>query len=173
MSDNQPIESLRARRSVFPEAASHDELMSALEAAKTGTAPDVALALMREILTRLDKGDRSILPCLENWVAFCFRRILNENVRAGQAFGIEPERGKYEREDTFARNIMAVAFYILARRSGKNRTEAIGDAANRFFPDGTGEKAIEEALSQPKESVTSLYKTLDLLPSESLQTMLS
>lgn len=161
MSDNQPIESVRARRSVFPEAAGHDELMSALEAAKSGHSPESARALMAEMLRQLQAGSKTIGPYVENWAIYAFTKVLEEGWKADQAFGLLARPGKRERPDTHDRDLIATAMVILAMRSGITWQEAIGDAANRLFEDGTGDKAVQAAYAKH-------HQTLGLLPTNTL-----
>jgi hypothetical protein len=165
MSDNQPIETMRARHSAFPEVAGHDELMSALEAAKTGHDPESARSLMVEMLRQLQAGSRIVTPYVENWIIHAFGKILSEGCTADQAFGLKAERGKHERPDTHDRDIVATAMVILAMRSGKNWSEGIGEAANLLFEDGTGDKAVQAAYSK-------YHEALDLLTSSNLSALL-
>lgn len=161
MKDNQPIDSLRVTGPVYPEPASHDELLSALEAAKSGHSPESARALMAEMLRQLKSGSKTIGPYVENWAIHAFTKILEENWKADQAFGLLARQGQHERPDTHDRDLIATATVILEMRSGMTWREAIGDAANRLFEDGSGDKAVEAAYAKH-------HQTLGLLPTNTL-----
>lgn len=165
MRDDQPIESLRTLCSVFPEAASHDELLSALEAAKSGHDPDSARALMAEMLRQLQAGSKTIGPYVENWVIHAFTKILEEDWKADQAFGLLARKGKYERPDTHDRDLIAAALVVLEMKSGTTWEEAVGEAANKLFEDGSGDKAVQAAYAKHHE-------TLSLLPTETLASLM-
>lgn len=135
------------------EPADADELLSAIQAAKTGNDPDSAHALMREILMRTRSGDRSILPYLENWIIHAFGKIIEESYSADQAFGLKPRQGKHARPDTQDRDIIATALVILAIRAGNTWECAIDDAANRLFVDGAGDAAVKAAYSKYRDSI--------------------
>ena len=156
MSDSQPIESLRVRGSVYPEPATHDELLSALEAAKSGNEPETARELMAEMLRQLRAGSRTIYPYVENWVIYAFARILEEGWKADQAFGLLARHGKRKRANTHDRDIIATAMVILAMRSKNTWECAIDVAANKLFDDGSGEAAVKVAYAKYKESVDPL-----------------
>jgi hypothetical protein len=166
MKDDQPIDSLRLsfHERDNSEPANADELRSALAAAKTGTDPDSAHALMREMLTRIRSGDRSIMPFVENWIIYAFGKVIEDGYSADQAFGLKARKGKYERPDTLERDIKAVAAVILSTRSGDSKQRAIGDAANLLFPYGTGDKAVEKACEKYMD-------TLNDFPSSLLRSM--
>ena len=156
MNDNQPIESLRARDSVYPEPATPDELLSALAAAKTGNDPESARALMTEMLRQLQAGNRSITPYVENWVIHAFTKIIEEGYLADQAFGLKARKGMHARPNTQDRDIIATAIVILAIRAGNTWEYAIDDAAYKLFNDGTGDAAVKVAYSKYRDSICHL-----------------
>lgn len=156
MSDNQPIGSLRLRCSVFQEPATNDEMLFALEAAKSGNEPEIAKELMAEMLRQLRAGSQTIYPYVENWVIHAFAKILEENWKADQAFGLLARHGKRKRVDTYDRDIIATAMVILAMRDGFTWECAIDDAANKLFEDGSGEAAVKAAYSKHRDSVCHL-----------------
>lgn len=156
MSDNRPIDSLRMRCSVFPEPATNDELLSALEAAKSGHEPESARALMAEMLRQLKSGSKTIGPYLENWVIHAFTKILEEDWKADQAFGLKARLGKHARPNTQDRDVIATAIVILTMRGGSTWESAIGDAANQLFDDGIGDAAVKAAYSKYKDSINHL-----------------
>lgn len=149
LNDKQPIELMRERGSVYLESASNDELLFALEAAKLGTDAASARALMQEMLNRIRSGDGAITPFVLHWAGHAFGKILEDGYTADQAFGLKLKKGMYERQDHFLRDIQAVATVVfIMRTQQKTRTFAIGETANLIFPDGTGDKAIEEACAK-------------------------
>ncbi len=166
MSDNQPIESLRMRCSVFPEPANHDELISALAAAKTGNDPESARALISEMLRQLQAGSQSITPYVENWIIHAFAKIIEDGYSADQAFGLKARHGMHARPNTQDRDIISTAIVILAMRAGNTWEFAIGDAANRLFDDRTGDAAVKAAYSKYRDSICHLSNEdlADLIP---------
>lgn len=166
MNDSQPIESLRIGASPFPDSLSNDEILSLLEAAKTSNEPESARALMSVMLRQLRAGNRSISPYVDNWIIYAFGQILEEGRSADEAFGLKGIRGKHKRPDTHDRDLIAAAIVILAMRSGTKWEDAVGDAANKLFEDGRGDKAVQAAYTKHRD-------TLQLLPSASLAAIVS
>lgn len=167
MKEQQSLEQMRlpASEREYSEPATHDELLSALELSKTGHSPETALALMAEMLRQLQAGSRSITPYVENWVIHAFAKILEEGCSADQAFGLKVCKGKYERSDTHDRDLVAAAIVVLAIKSGMKWEDAIGEAANKVFEDGLGDKAVQAAYAKYRE-------TLELFPKPYLASLI-
>jgi hypothetical protein len=100
-----------------------------------------------------------------NYVGYAFARIAEEGKSTQVAFGLQLGRGEYPREDTTDRDLTAAAHVTLLMRNNWTWVDAKGEAANLLFPDGKGEKAVEEAYRKYKE-------TLWILPNKTLTLML-
>lgn len=83
-----------------------------------------------------------------------------------QAFGFKLPRGKYLREDTESRDIRSAAYVMLARRQGKTRQKAVGEAANLFHSADAGDKAVEKAYIK-------YHPTFDHFPNAVLEILIS
>ena len=90
---------------------------------------------------------------------------MEEGLSPEVAFGLKAIRGKYKRFDTHDRDLIAAAIVILAMRLGTKWKDAVGEAANKLFEDGRGDRAVQEAYKKHRE-------TLQLLPSPTLAAMI-
>lgn len=85
-----------------------------------------------------------------DYVGHAFKRITEDGESTQVAFGLQAARGKYKRGDATERDLIAVIHVIMLMRMAWKWQDAIGEAANHWFPDGKGEKAIEAAYSKFK-----------------------
>lgn len=114
---------------------------------KRGYDPEAARSIIEYFHERMSNGLPYDHQFLQELMAYVFARIVDGRgkVTADQAFGLKPERGKYEREDTTERDVSAAASMVLMARKGVRKLDAVGDTANLLFPDGEGEKAVQHA----------------------------
>lgn len=87
-----------------------------------------------------------------------FARII-AGESADQALGLKRSKGRYNREDTFERDICAASLVTQKIRKGTQRWAAVTDAAEEL---GIGERIVERAYDKYKEG-------FEWLPDESLQ----
>lgn len=71
------------------------------------------------------------------------------------AFGLKKAIGQRDAIDLSMRNMGIAAFVVLRMRDNSNWLDAIGDAANAFFPDGKGQSACEDAYAEFKDALQS------------------
>lgn len=92
------------------------------------------------------------------FISMAFERYcLGDSVEA--AFGLTRKRGDRGREDTTERNVKIAAAVILGMRGKKTWADAIGDAANQFFPDGAGQRACEDAYAEYRDLLSAMPDT--------------
>lgn len=99
-----------------------------------------------ESYTKFSQKERTFLDFIKR----AFGRYM-EGKSLNAAFGLTPGRGESHRDDNTLRNMGIAAFVILRMRNGTKWQDAIGDAANKFFPDGEGTRACESAHAEYKE----------------------
>jgi hypothetical protein len=85
---------------------------------------------------------------------------------ADVAFGLKRGRGEYPRKKSLTRDIVLAGCVTLRMKEGMTWQDAIGEVANCFFEDGTGDKAVKQAYSENKE-------TFHNTPIDELQEMFS
>lgn len=124
-----------------------DDLDAALASIKRGHDQEAAQNIIEYFHERMSTGISYDQQFLHELMAFVFAGIA-EGKTADQAFGLKLQRGKYEREDTTERDVTAAACVVFMRRKGVRYLDAKGDTANLLFPDGKGEKAVEEAFRE-------------------------
>jgi len=107
----------------------------------------------------LGSQERKLIEYLE----YAFDRYVEvKSVKSlDAAFGLKKAVGQRDATDHTMRNIGIAAFVVLRMRDDRKWQDAIGDAANAFFPDGTGQSACEDAYAEFKDS-------LQCFPSETL-----
>lgn len=84
--------------------------------------------------------------------------LIREGKSADQAFGLKAIKGKYNRKDTYVRDIHAAAIVVLNLRKGAKWLDAIMDAAAYL---NISESTVTRACSDFREG-------LDLLPDDVL-----
>lgn len=124
------------------------DLDAALVTIQNRHEPDTARSIIEYFHERMSRGFSYDEEFLHTLMAYVFAGIVEGNKSADQAFGLKLGRGKYDREDTTERDVTATACILLLMRKGARWLDAKGDTANLLFPDGTGEKAVEEAYTQ-------------------------
>lgn len=140
---------------------SESELNGLLAAVKFSNDPVAARNLVEYFYARIHAVEAYNERILLEYIEHAFGRIVNEGVSADHALGFKQSRGKHKREDTTERNVVAAAIVILHMRNGMTWLDARGDAANELFPDGKGERAVDEAYKQYK--VVLSYMSSDAL----------
>ncbi len=121
--------------------------------------PELAQQLAEYFNRRLKNAD--VVPIQEPLFILYFRTVMGrmcddtdelhrprKRMTPEQAFGFALPRGKHEREDTEDRDMWSAAYVVLARRKGKTKQVAIGEAANIFHSADAGDKAVEKAYSK-------------------------
>lgn len=143
-----------------------DDLENALVGVKYGHDPIAARNLIEYFYERMSDGRGYNQRVLNEFISLAFTRIVEGDWTADQAFGLTLGRGRYERKDTSERDIACVAYVILLMRHGWTWLDAVGEAANQFFPDGRGEKAIQAAYTIYKSELGEYPDTslLGMLP---------
>lgn len=131
------------------------DLNAALAAVMYGYDPVAARNLIEYFSERIGNGGRFNQRVLLELLNHAFVRIIKEGVSADQAFGLKLGRGKYPREDTVIRDVMATAYMVLLMRKGWTWAEAKGEAVNLLCPDGKGDKAVEKAYAYYRDALTS------------------
>jgi hypothetical protein len=147
------------------ERISDHDLKGALTAVKYGYDPVAALNLIEYFHKKISEDGAYHTPFLLEYIHHAFGKIVEEGWSADHAFGLKLKRGNYPRTDHTERNVQVAAYVILLRRRKWTLLDAKGEAANLFFPDGKGEKAVESAYAFYRES-------LEILPDETLTTIL-
>ena len=141
------------------------DVKGALAAIKHSYDPIAAQNLIKYFYICLKEGRPYNEKILQEYLYYAFGKIIEENKSADHAFGFKRGRGKYERENTLKRDVETTAYIILLMRKDWTWEAAKGETADQYFPDGTGEKAIEAAYS--------LYKpVLEQMPDDYLMEML-
>ena len=140
--------------------ATDDDLENALVWVKHEHDPIAARNLIEYFYERMSDGRSYNQHVLNEFISFAFTRIVEKNYTADQAFGLKLRRGGYAREDTSERDIVCVAYVIVLMRKGWTWLEAIGEAANQFFPDGQGDSAIKSAYPIYKSELSEYPDTL-------------
>ena len=139
---------------------SDDDLNSALAAVKYGHDPDSALKLVQYFYERIHHGESYNEPVLLEYLHHTFGKIIEDECSANHAFGFKLKRGHYKRETTSERDVFAAAIMILLMRKGWTWLDAKGEAANRLFPDGKGEKAVEAAYKLYSDALSNVPNNL-------------
>lgn len=134
---------------------------------------EAALNLIRYFHYRFRDGGlfdsvqlRPIERAFIEYVEYAFARIVEQGKSPQVAFGLNLGRGEYPRPDTTIRDVEICAYMILLMRNNWKWQDAKGEAANIFFPDGKGDKAVEKAYAEYKNELCQMKDdTLkDLLP---------
>ncbi len=144
------------------------DLKAAVAAVKYSHDPDAARNLIEYFHERMRDGEQYDLDILHELMAHVFSEIVENKCTADQAFGLKLRRGKYLREPTFDRDVAGAAYMVLLMRNGWTWQDAKGEAANLFFSDDRGDKAMETAYSQYKECLQFLsnQNLAAMLPSD-------
>ena len=161
---------------------SPDELQLELALADVtarGYDPESARLLIEYFANRLDEQNRRkpLSACeagvLCDYTGHAFR-LIHRGKKAGVALGIDPGPGARP-EDNEARNLMFAASVVLLMREGETWEDAIGEIANRFFSDGSGETAVRDAYAKFHYSIEGIadehIQTLAELTREDLDAM--
>jgi len=98
----------------------------------------------------LDGCPNGAIGILCEYIEHVFNKMIVENYTPEQALGLKRPRGKYHRPDTFERDCAITAYMVLLMRQGYKWLDAKGEAANRYFEDGKGDKAVETAYEKYK-----------------------
>jgi hypothetical protein len=154
--------------------ATESDVSGALAAMESGGNKAAALALAQFFYERLDGGDgeldgereiavKAFSPLMHKYMHLVLRRIVVDGWTPGQAMGFtaRPGRPKTGKED---RDIKIAAFVCLTRMKGKSKEMAVGDAANKYFPDGNGDRATEKACAKYEDA-------FNLFPVEALESI--
>ena len=145
--------------------ASELRLNTELAAVKFGHDPAAARCLIEYFYYCIHEGEPYNERVLLEFLHHAFEKIIKQEWSADHAFGLKLKRGMYERPDTTLRDLTAAAYVILLMRRKWTWQDAKGEAANLWFEDGSGDKAVEKAHAT--------YKcALDSLPDESLKDFL-
>jgi len=130
---------------------SDEEIEVEITAAQNSYDPETSQKIIEYFYERIRDGAHFNRPALQNFVFQAFKKIVEESKNPDQAFGISPGRGNYDRKIPGERNIEIAAYVRLLMKHGWTWNAAIGEAANSFFPDGKGDKAVQEACAIFKE----------------------
>lgn len=143
-----------------------DDLKGALVAVIHGHDPVAARNLIECFHERMRDDQTYDERVLLEYVHHAFTKIVKENWTADQAFGLKLRRGHYERDDHLERDIQATGYVILLMRKGWKWEDAIGEAANLLFPDDEGDKAVEAAYAEYKDTLSHEHddSLLSMLP---------
>lgn len=93
------------------------------------------------------QGDIGIL-C--EYMQHVFSKMIVDGYKVEQAFGLKRRKGKYPRDIPYERDYEIAAHVVLLIRQGMTWLDAKGEASNRYFEDGKGEKAVEAAYEKYK-----------------------
>lgn len=99
----------------------------------------------------LDGCPQGAIGVLCEYIEHAFSKMIVDDYTPAQALGLKRPRGKHPRPCTFERDCQIAAYVVLLMRKGKTWLDAKGEAANRYFEDGKGEKAVEAAYAKYKE----------------------
>ena len=135
------------------------DLNGGLAAVKNSYDPLAAFSLIDYFYRRIRSGAGINLPVLVEYLEHAFGLIVRGR-SADRAFGLTRSRGEREHLDTTERDVRAAAQVTLDMRRGRRYLEAIGDAANRLFPDGKGDRSVEDAYNEHKEFLCCLSDKL-------------
>jgi hypothetical protein len=141
------------------------DLSGALNAVMYSYDPVAAKNLIEYFHERFSQAMPYNQDVLLAFIKMAFRRIVEDELRIDIAFGLAQQRGKYQREDTTERDVMASAFIILRMRQGAKWNDAVGEAANLLMPDGKGDRALQTAYEKYRDC-------LSLFSDEALKEML-
>lgn len=130
------------------------DLEGALAAVMHGYDPIAARSLIEYFHERLCDGLPYNERVLIEFIGHSFGKIVEDDWCADHAFGLKPKRGHHKRPDTSIRNLVAAANMILLMRGNQTWQNAKGEVANRLFPDGRGDKAVEQAYSFYKDALS-------------------
>lgn len=123
------------------------ELLTNIEYLKDHFDPDLARKVIELFHERM-RDDEYVDPDL----LYAFMKpvfaLIMEDRNADQAFGLKAMRGKYEREDSYTRDLSAAAIVVLLMRKGVKWEDAINDASEHL---GIGDRIIKRAYSHYKE----------------------
>lgn len=140
-----------------------EALLTLIEYIKVKRAPDIARIVMWDFHKKMQNDE--LLPyekdllCL--FMKHVFSEILVNNKSPKSALGLTSIQGGL-RTDNMARDYRAAACITLLKRQGQTWQNAVGDAANLFFPDGEGTRAVEDAYSKYRDEFSELpNKTLE------------
>lgn len=116
--------------------------------------PETARQLAAYFHERLKSADAVSIhePLFIRYFRTVMHRLIEQGMKPEQAMGFALQRGKHARADTESRDIRCAAYVVLARRQGNTRLKAIGDAANLFHDADVGDKAVERAYKQYRET---------------------
>lgn len=144
------------------------DLLGALNAVMYSHDPVAAKSLIEYFHERFSNEMPYNQDVLLAFIKMAFRRIVDDKLRIDIAFGLAQQKGKHRRDDTTERDVMATAFVILRMRRGVKWSDAGGEAANLLMPDGTGDRAIQEAYSKYRDGLSILPDEVlvGLLPEE-------
>lgn len=145
---------------------SDSDLRGALAAVKYGHDPVAARNLIEYFHERM----RDCRPLndliLREYIEHAFARIIEDEKSADVAFGLRLARGEFPRPNTMIRDVQAAAYITILMRKGWTWLEAVGEAANLLFPDGKGDKAVQQAYAEHRDYLGNLRNEylIGLLP---------
>lgn len=91
---------------------------------------------------------------LNQFTSHAFKRIVNDGLSPDTAFAFKAEKGRYQREDKYDRDLTFAASMILLMRSGEKYLDAYEYVVGAAFPDGGGERIVREAYSKYKNDLS-------------------
>lgn len=126
------------------------DLNGALAAVMYAHDPVAAKNLIEYFYERIHHGEGYNERILHELLNHAFGKVIEENWTLDRAFGFGRGKGQRDRPDHFFRDVQAAAYVVLLRRAKWNLADAIGEAANLFISDSSGDKAVEAAYSKYK-----------------------
>jgi hypothetical protein len=139
-----------------------DALAMELASIESGHDPVAADSLIRFFHSEMQSGNlfaNGIGPKEKTFLRFieiAFKRYVDPEKKSMKsldtAFGLTRPKGRSaDGDDLPLRNIGIAAYIVLRMRNDVLWLDAIGDAANTFFPDGSGQSACEAAYAEFKD----------------------
>lgn len=122
------------------------EINGALAAVIHGHDAEAALKLVGYFYERIQNNEPFNERVLLEYLDHAFGLIV-KGKSADVAFGFTRGKGDRDQEDTMIRDMVVAAHFILQRRQGKSYEGAIQDAAELFWPEGKGHRAVAVAVS--------------------------
>lgn len=149
------------------ETLSDNDILCALSQVKHSFEPELARDLIEYFHEKIKYGRPFVKEQLINFVEMAFSRMIDSECNADQAFGLEPEKGKYARPDTTDRDVDCAAFMMVLRRLGWTWLDASNEAVGYILQDEGSEKIAQRAFKEYGEELQCLSceELWEILPS--------
>lgn len=136
------------------------EVNGVLSAVTSSHNPDHVRTFLEYIYYRHRLGESVHEQALVSYLTHVATRAVEHGEDLAVAFGIRSEKGRYDRPETFGRDMAVAADVILRTRQLKSLTEAKEEAAHALFPDDANAELGRVIVAKAYKEHAAVLKTL-------------